>query len=176
VRAPKALEGERIRLRPFDEGDVDALWDIINEPSVRPWWGNETRDDVAGYVTDPEIEVWAIEKDGRVIGVIQAWEETEAGYRHAGMDIGVSTEFQDQGHGPEALVLVATYLFEDKGHHRLVIDPAANNHRAIAAYGKVGFKPVGVMRQYERNVDAPGWHDSLLMDMLKDELRGGYAG
>jgi aminoglycoside 6'-N-acetyltransferase len=32
----------------------------------------------------------------------------------------------------------------------------------------VGFKPVGVMRQYER--DETGWHDGLLMDLLTAEL------
>jgi aminoglycoside 6'-N-acetyltransferase len=50
-----------------------------------------------------------------------------------------------------------------------VIDPAADNAAAIRAYEKVGFRPVGVMRQYER---LPGgeWHDGLLMDLLADEL------
>jgi aminoglycoside 6'-N-acetyltransferase len=38
-------------------------------------------------------------------------------------------------------------------------------------YGKVGFKPVGVMRKYER--DASGkWSDGLLMDLLAEEFIG----
>jgi aminoglycoside 6'-N-acetyltransferase len=50
-----------------------------------------------------------------------------------------------------------------------VIDPAADNVAAIRTYEKAGFKPVGVMRRYER---LPGgeWHDGLLMDLLADEL------
>jgi aminoglycoside 6'-N-acetyltransferase len=42
--------------------------------------------------------------------------------------------------------------------------------RAIAAYEKVGFKPVGVMRRHELG---PGgvWRDALLLDMLEGELR-----
>ena len=53
-----------------------------------------------------------------------------------------------------------------------MIDPAADNVAAIRAYEKVGFRPVGVMRQYER---LPGgeWHDGLLMDLLADELTDG---
>ena len=35
----------------------------------------------------------------------------------------------------------------------LKIDPAAANSRAIRCYGKVGFRPVGLMRQYERGPD-----------------------
>jgi aminoglycoside 6'-N-acetyltransferase len=34
----------------------------------------------------------------------------------------------------------------------------------------VGFRPVGVMRQYERGGDGR-FHDGLLMDLLRGELR-----
>jgi aminoglycoside 6'-N-acetyltransferase len=90
-------------------------------------------------------------------------------YRSAGMDIVLAPEFHDRGLGTDALRTMARHLFQDRGHHRLTIDPAAGNARAIATYAKVGFKPVGVMRKYERGPDGT-WHDGLLMDMLQDEL------
>ncbi len=62
------------------------------------------------------------------------------------------------------------HLVHDRGHHRLVIDPAADNEPAIRCYTAVGFRPVGVLRRYERNVDGAGWHDGLLMDLLAEEL------
>ncbi len=34
----------------------------------------------------------------------------------------------------------------------------------------VGYRPVGVLRRYERDVDGTGWHDGLLMDLLVEEL------
>jgi aminoglycoside 6'-N-acetyltransferase len=34
----------------------------------------------------------------------------------------------------------------------------------------VGFRRVGIMRKYERGPDGV-WHDGLLMDMLREELR-----
>jgi aminoglycoside 6'-N-acetyltransferase len=52
----------------------------------------------------------------------------------------------------------------------LVIDPAADNAAAIRCYAAVGFRPVGIMRNYERDVDADTWHDGLLMDLLAAEL------
>ena len=42
------------------------------------------------------------------------------------------------------------------------IDPAADNVAAIRAYTSVGFRPVGVLRRYERDRDGRGWHDGLL--------------
>lgn len=50
-----------------------------------------------------------------------------------------------------------------------MIDPAADNLRAIRAYEKVGFKRVGMMRRYERGADGR-YHDGLLMDLLPEDL------
>jgi hypothetical protein len=62
---------------------------------------------------------------------------------------------------------------DERGHHRLVIDPNAANVRAIRAYEKVGFRRVGVLRQYEWHQSQGGWTDGLLMDLLRDELVDG---
>jgi len=69
----------------------------------------------------------------------------------------------------EAVRLLARFLFEQRGHHRITIDPAAANEPAIRCYAKVGFRPVGIMRQYERGPDGT-FHDGLLMDLLRDYL------
>ena len=64
---------------------------------------------------------------------------------------------------------LARHLFTVHGHHRIEIDPAADNHAAIRAYSKVGFRPVGITRRSERGPDGT-WHDALLMDLLAEEL------
>ena len=164
------LQGERVHLRPLEPGDRAAMARILAEPEVARWWIHEGLDIAVDGLFDEEAEVrLAIEVDGQVAGMIQFSEELTPDYRHAGIDIFVATAFQGRGIGPEAIRLVARHLFEDRGHHRLIIDPAAANDRAIRAYEKVGFRRVGVMRQYERSIDGT-WHDGLLMDMLAGEL------
>ena len=106
---------------------------------------------------------------GRVAGTIQFHEENEPDYRHAGLDIFLDAEHQGRGLGSDALRTLARYLIEVRGHHRLTIDPSAANERAIRAYARIGFRPVGVMRRYERGADGT-FHDGLLMDLLADEL------
>ena len=54
--------------------------------------------------------------------------------------------------------------------------PAAANAAAIRAYEKVGFKPVGIMRSYERDQDGHGWHDGLLMELLAEDVTGDGPG
>jgi aminoglycoside 6'-N-acetyltransferase len=90
-------------------------------------------------------------------------------YRHAGIDIFLGAAYQGRGVGPQAAGLLARFLFEARGHHRITIDPAAANERAIRCYQKAGFLPVGVMRQYERGDDGQ-FHDGLLMELLRDDL------
>jgi aminoglycoside 6'-N-acetyltransferase len=155
------LSGERVVLRPLSDADVGRVEEIQRQPSVVGRWGEPS-----GF---EGVVPFAIELDGEVVGLIQYHEEDDPMYRHAGVDLFLAEEVQGQGLGTDAVRTMARYLIHERGHHRLTIDPAADNIAAIRAYEKVGFKPVGVMRQYER---LPGgdWHDGLLMDLLAEEL------
>ncbi len=148
------LEGEQVTLRPIRPDDREALLEVLRDPSVVAVWdtrGPETSVEelLAG---DEAWTVWTIEVDGEFAGSIQASEETDPDYRSAGIDIFMHSRFQGRGAGTDALRTLARYLIEVRGHHRLTIDPAADNARAIHTYEKIGFKRVGVMRQYERGV------------------------
>jgi aminoglycoside 6'-N-acetyltransferase len=170
--AAPTLEGREVRLRPATAADRDRLREILEEPSVARWWGPPRPGvDVADdwLEAGPDIVVFAIELGGAVVGSIQCAEENEPDYRHAGIDLFLSTDWQGRGLGTDAIRTLAHFLFEARGHHRLVIDPSAANERAIAAYRKVGFVPVGVMRAYERGPDGT-FHDGLLLDLLAGEL------
>jgi aminoglycoside 6'-N-acetyltransferase len=164
------LRGERVLLRPGRPENADRLLQIRTEPEVVRWWGStdieEIREEFIG-----RDEAFVIEVEGEeVVGAIQYHEENDPMYRHAGMDIFLTTPRHGEGLGTEALRVLARYLFEERGHHRLTIDPAADNAAAIRAYEKVGFRRVGIMREYERGPEG-NWHDGLLMDMLKEEFR-----
>ena len=111
-----------------------------------------------------------IEVEGEAVGMVQSYDESDPMYRHASIDISIRSPWQGKGIGPDAIRTLARYLIDERGHHRLTIDPAAHNGNAIKAYESVGFKRVGVMRKYERGPDGE-WHDGLLMDMLAGELR-----
>jgi aminoglycoside 6'-N-acetyltransferase len=164
------LTGERVVLRPLTLDDVPALAEIQEQPSVARSWGPPDEGDLRKQAAGESEETgFAITVDGVLAGLIQYSEDDDPMYRHAGIDLFLSEKFQGQGLGTDAIRALVRYLVHERGHHRLTIDPAADNTPAIRAYEKVGFKPVGVMRQYER---LPGgeWHDGLLMDLLADEL------
>ena len=171
--AVPTLHGERVVLRPVAPGDREGLRAILAEPSVARWWGvtaspGQAADD--WLAPDEDTTVFAIVVDGELVGSIQASEEPDPDYRHAGLDLFLTTASQGRGLGPDAIRTVARWLFDERGHHRLTIDPSAANTRAIAAYERVGFRRVGIMRRYERGPDGT-FHDGTLMDLLRDELR-----
>ena len=162
------LTGRRLVLRSATAEDVPRLRSIRDEPEVASRWGRLEPGELEEFVADAGTLV--IEADGAVIGAIQFEEEPDPMYRRAGIDVYVTSTRHNQGLGSEAVWVLARFLIEERGHHRLTIDPAADNAAAIRAYEKVGFRPVGVMRAYERGPDGI-WHDGLLMDLLAGELR-----
>lgn len=164
------LHGTATVLRPVRLEDADALAAILAEPDIARWWGRYDAERVRSELIGGDHSVvFAIEMDGDVVGSVQYFEEPAPDYRHASIDVFVGTKWHGQGLGTDAVRTLARYLIHDRGHHRLAIDPAVANERAIRTYQRVGFKPVGIMRQYERGADGE-WHDCLLMDLLAKEL------
>lgn len=165
-KALPSLEGERLLLRPAQAEDADVLADILAEPEVARWWGHNDLDSVREELRAQPSFVIVIED--AVAGWLQVHEESEPDYPSVAFDIALTTALHGRGHGQEALRLAIGHFIE-RGHHRFSIDPAAANERAIRSYTRVGFKPVGVMRAYERAPDGT-WRDGLLMDLLAAEL------
>ncbi|WCB94101.1 Aminoglycoside N(6')-acetyltransferase type 1 [Baekduia alba] len=159
---------ERLTLRPLAPADAPELLRILATPEVARWW--DAPDPGFPLTDDPESVRFTILVDGAVAGLVQFWEEDEPKYRHANIDVYLDPAHHGQGLGTEAVRRIAALLVGDRGHHRITIDPAAANARAIKAYTKVGFRPVGVMRAYERATGGEGWHDGLLMELLAGDL------
>jgi aminoglycoside 6'-N-acetyltransferase len=161
------LRDGRLVLRPPSDADLDALVALLDVPGVREWWApsQDRHDDLRC-----EGNAFAIEVDDELAGWLGFAEELDPDYLHASMDILLAPHFQGAGLGPAALRLLARWFIDERGHHRITIDPNCRNARAIGAYESIGFRRVGVLRRYERGHDGE-WEDGLLMDLLAEELR-----
>jgi aminoglycoside 6'-N-acetyltransferase len=161
------LAGPRVVLRSASGADAPRLTSIRAEPEVERRWGILEDGEMDEFVRDDKTFV--IEVDGEIVGAVQYGEVEDPMYRSASIDLYVTTPWHGHGLGSEAVRILAWHLIKDRGHHRLTIDPAADNVAAIRAYEKAGFRPVGVMRSYERGPDGT-WHDGLLMELLAEEF------
>ena len=106
------------------------------------WWDAPDQ----GFPWDePESFRLTIEVDGRIAGMIQFAEEPEPKYRHASIDMFLDPKLHGRGIGTEAVRRVVRMLIDERGHHRITIDPAADNGAAIRAYEKAGFEKRGLV-------------------------------
>ena len=166
------IKGSLIVLRPVTADDIDDLERLFAEPAVARWWVDFDRARIERETLDnddPNDSIYVVEVDGELAGMIQCYEEPDEEYRRASIDIGIATRWHGRGIAVDAMRTLARDLIERHGHHHLTIDPAAENGRTIACYTKVGFKPVGILRQNGKPADGT-FHDSLLMVFVAGEL------
>lgn len=163
---PGPIAGQTVVLRPATVDHVLLFLDILRHPDIAAWWGGYDLERVRRDLLGPNC--YAIELAGEVAGLIIYREELDPDHRHAALDLALHPDFQRQGLGSDALRALARFLFGN-GHHRVVIDPAATNVRAVRSCSRAGFREVGVMRAYERHADG-SWHDAVLMDLVADDL------
>jgi aminoglycoside 6'-N-acetyltransferase len=169
---PPTLHGRLVTLRPVAAADLPALLAILEEPEVARWWRRaewERIDEKDAVTLAIELPGAVPGDHGAVAGCIQYSEETDQDYFSAAVDIFVGTSAQGRGVGPDAMRTLLAWLIDVRGQHRLTVDPAAANERAIHVYEKLGFRRVGVLREYERVEDGV-WRDALLMELLAADL------
>jgi aminoglycoside 6'-N-acetyltransferase len=169
--AETQCRGELVALRPLERRDVPRLVEIGAEPEVARWWPGLTEEHLLEKAEGREdgVVAFAVENDGELVGLAQVWEETDPEYRHAGIDLFLAPSVHGLGLGRDAVRTLARWLVDERGHHRITIDPALANERAIHAYEAAGFRRVGVLRRYWRDPNGE-WQDGLLLDLLADEL------
>lgn len=129
-----------------------AAW--LAEPHVAEWWTDgpeaslaEIREAMDDIATEPLI----VELDGRPIAYLQSYDphlEDDHPYQDQpfgtlGVDLSIGpADLVGVGHGSAMLGQFVEELFAE-GAPRVVIDPDPANKRAVRAYEKAGFRPIG---------------------------------
>ncbi|WP_374928895.1 GNAT family N-acetyltransferase [Kytococcus sedentarius] len=173
------LAGERTRLRPATEEDLEVLARWWNEPemkvlqdrAVRPrpvaadveqfrTWSANDGDGGVGFAID--------DLGGTLIGHAVLHSVTQPA-RCGTFAIMLGPEHQGRGLGPDATAAMLRYGFAEMGLHRIQLGVYAYNDRALAAYRKAGFTEEG--RRREAVFHDGVFHDEVLMAVLVHEWR-----
>ena len=103
------------------------------------------------HIDSVSVEPLIVELDGRPIGYLQSYDphlEDDHPYQDQpfgtlGVDLSIGVpDLVGIGHGPAILGQFVEELFEE-GALRVIVDPDPRNKRAIRAYEKAGFRPIG---------------------------------
>ncbi len=143
------IEGERTRLRPATEADLDLLAEWFAHPEVYRHWGGSplSRETVAEqYVggRSPGVEAMIVEADGEPVGYIQYWRQE--GAPEGGIDMVLVPDRRGRGLGTDAARALVRHLLEEQAWRRVTVDPLVTNVRAIAFWTKAGFRPLGPLQ------------------------------
>lgn len=139
------IAGESTLLVPATEEHLPLLAEWFADPEfVRDWGGQPlTREEVAAKYTGrrrPAVVSLLILKGADPVGYAQY---VTSGPHEGGIDMVLLPRAQGQGHGPDAARALIRHLHAVVGWDRITVDPEASNRRAIRAWSKAGFRPVG---------------------------------
>jgi aminoglycoside 6'-N-acetyltransferase len=164
------LAGERMILRPPAAEDASALLGILGEPEVSRWWVGYTPQRISDEILEPGNAL-VMQIDGQCAGAIFLYPNDDPEYLHVVIHLFLGAKWYGHRYGAEALALVIAHL-ATLGHHRFTLDPNIHNAPAIRSYERLGFRRVGVLREYQLRPD--GSHeDGLLMDLVLNDFPDG---
>lgn len=175
------LEGERLRLRPVQPGDLPKFAEWLSDGEVRRWLAGlyeppTLQDEVEWYEdsrANPDNVTWSIETlEGQLIGTTELRVSPHNQRAELGIAIQDKTEW-DKGYGTETVRLLLEYGFDELELNRIDLTVAERNTRARRCYEKCGFVQEGLLRQHR--IEEGEFGNTIVMAVLREEWRGADA-
>jgi RimJ/RimL family protein N-acetyltransferase len=175
----RVLEGQRVRLRPLEEGDVPLLARWFGNPEVRHW--THLSEDPPSVQTveghreryrrmrdDPRQLRFCIETgDGHPIGDLGLLDIHPHGRLELGITIG-DTAYWGRGYGTDAVRTALRYAFGELRCRRVYLITDEDNLRAHRCFEKCGFVREGLLRAHRLRDGQP--LNMLIMGVLRSEF------
>src|SRR5512139_2972156 len=154
------LHGRLVTLRPFRDGDVEVMAQILSDPEVRRLTGSvaSTHEAEQPQPLDDRLRDWYATRNeqtdrldlavedaatGRLVGEVVLNEVDVAG-RTCNLRVLLGPEGRNRGLGTEAVGLATAYGIERLGLRRITLEVFDFNPRGRRVYEKVGFVVTGV--------------------------------
>ncbi|MBS1881247.1 MAG: GNAT family N-acetyltransferase [Actinobacteria bacterium] len=183
LRVEAPIETERLRLRPFQLGDLDGLAEIQSRPEVARYlyWEPRRREEVekalAQLIAATRIEgkdqsvSLAVEPraGGGLLGYVSIWLRS---LDHRQVEIGFvfHPDAQGRGYASEAARELLVLAFERLRAHRVFGRTDARNASSVALMRRLGMRQEAHFREAE--VFKGEWGDELVFAILEDEWGG----
>jgi RimJ/RimL family protein N-acetyltransferase len=176
------LETARLRLRPFNRGDVDAVFAYRSRPDVAEFLFDEpmSREEVAeavriragqiAFSAEDDKILLAVERkaDGRLIGEVSliwrslADQQAEIGYIF-------HPEAQRSGYATEAAGALLEFAFGTAGLHRVYARCDARNAASARVMRRLGMREEAHFREHAQLKGR--WEEELIFAVLDREWR-----
>ncbi|EYT56214.1 aminoglycoside adenylyltransferase [Leucobacter sp. UCD-THU] len=165
------VTGPLVTLRAPRDADAEPLLAILSEPEVAEWWVGYTPERVRDeFIAAPDV-TRIIEVEGECAGAMFVLRGDDPEYPTTVMHLFIGTRFRGRRVGEEALALAIREEFA-AGIARVTLDPNVHNEGAIRSYERLGFRRIGVLRDYQVR---SGGHleDALFLDLTRSDFPDG---
>jgi ribosomal-protein-alanine N-acetyltransferase len=175
------IETQRLKLRPYVEGDVEALWPSVSDPELSrqmSWSAHADREETRAYIrsTADDIRenrgvVWGIEHEGKVIGSVGiediTWQRAALRFDRAELGFWVAKAWWGKGIVTEAAHAAVKFAFDTIGLHKVNVHCFAANAASKRVIEKLGFRFIGRLEEDAWRDGA--WHAGLAYEMTSGE-------
>jgi len=174
------LDGDRVRLRAFRDGDSAALYTIYSDPAVMRYWSypawtaHDQADAYLSRVRDAVVSegvlAWAIANrdDDMLIGTMTVLHIDSANAR-AEIGYALASAHWGRGYAQEALRIALAFAFDAMQLRRIEADVDPRNQASCRLLERIGFAREGLLR--ERWLVAGQLQDSAIYGLLRGELK-----
>ncbi|MGW0205225.1 GNAT family N-acetyltransferase [Streptomyces sp. NPDC003233] len=186
-----SISTERLVLRPFEESDIEAFAEMMNDELVTTWTSVPqpyTEADAQDWITaqapaeraDGRGIVFAVDEflTQRLVGTVRL-SNTDWRVRSAEIAYVIAPWARGEGYASEAALATAQWLFHDQKFERLELRTAADNTASQQVAQKIGCISEGVLRGawIARSRAADGtWTDVrtdvIVWSLLPEDLAG----
>lgn len=186
-----SISTDRLVLRPFEEADVPALAEMMNDELVAVWTSvpapygeDDARDWIARRAPAERAEgrgiVFAVAEflTQRLVGTI-VLKDTDWRLLTAQASYATAPWARGEGYASESVLAVAQWLFHDQKFERLELRTAADNAAAQQVAQKLGCISEGVLRNAwitRSRTEDGGWAeirtDLIVWSLLPEDLEG----
>lgn len=167
------IVGPAVALRAPVQDDLEPLYAILQEPEVAFWWVGFSKERTQREFIDAPETTRVIEVAGECAGALYVLRGEDPEYPTTVMHLFIGTRFRGRRIGEEALALAIRHEFAN-GITRITLDPNEHNDGAIRSYERLGFKRIGVLRDYQVR---PGGalEGAMFLDLTRSDFPDGPA-
>jgi diamine N-acetyltransferase len=163
----RALEPDDLEFLFSLENDPDlwAVSDVLPAPISRHALREYLRHSAASLAEAGQMRLIISDEAGVAVGTLDLYEYS-ALHQRAGVGITIIKSERQRGYAQQALAQLLPYAREALRLHQLYCTIAEDNEPSIRLFRKLGFREVGVRRDWLRDNTPHGWISTVEMQFI----------
>lgn len=166
-----------MQLRALEPDDLEFLYQLENDPEL--WAVSDVlpapvsrhalreylRHTAASLAEAGQMRLIIRADNAEPVGTLDLYDYS-ALHQRAGVGIAVIKKYRRHGYAQTALEQLLPYARQHLQLHQLYCTVASSNHGSLKLFRKIGFRRVGVRREWLRAATTSGWIDAVEMQII----------